>query len=290
MNILTFDIEEWYIEKSFGVGNNEKYSLFDNMLNIILHILNEINCKATFFCLGKIAKDFPEVVKKISNNGHEIGCHSNEHMWLNQLTPGQLKNDTQDAIKALQDVSGQKVESYRAPAFSIGKTNSWALEVLAEAGIKNDASIFPAARDFGGFDDFPCDRPCVIEYNGVRLNEYPMPVVDIMGKKIVYSGGGYFRLLPLWFVKKQMNKSNYNMCYFHIMDFLKDKSPLMSRAEFESYFKENGSLKNRFVRYFKANVGRSNALSRLETLLSDFNFTSINEYVSNNTITHLVRL
>ena len=94
---------------------------FDSYLNKILDILDENNQKATFFCVGRIAADFHYVIRKISERGHEIGCHSNEHLWLTQMTPKQLQEDTKEAIDALQDVSGQSVVSYRAPAFSIGE-------------------------------------------------------------------------------------------------------------------------------------------------------------------------
>ena len=79
MNILSFDIEEWYIEKKFSGGRQERYQEFDRYLKLILDTLYENNTKATFFCLGKMATDFPEVIKLIANKGHEIGCHSDEH-------------------------------------------------------------------------------------------------------------------------------------------------------------------------------------------------------------------
>ena len=138
MNIISFDIEEWYIEKKFNGDHNERYQIFDTYLKKILDLLDENGMQATFFCLGKIATDFPDVVRSIAAKGHEVGCHSNEHLWLTKMTPEQLRRDTHDAIAALEDVSGQKVVSYRAPAFSIGDENKWAIEVLASEGIERD--------------------------------------------------------------------------------------------------------------------------------------------------------
>ena len=86
MNVLTFDIEEWYIEKEYKGARNERYKMFDLYLEKILDLLEKTNTKATFFCVGKMAIDFPEVIKKIANEGHEIGCHSNVHTWLNKLS------------------------------------------------------------------------------------------------------------------------------------------------------------------------------------------------------------
>ena len=279
MNILTFDIEEWYIEKIYNGNHSEKYRQFDEMLDKILNLLSEVDCKATFFCLGKIATDFPHVIRKITAHGHEIGCHSNEHVWLTKLTPEQLKRDTHDAIAALQDVSGQAVESYRAPAFSIGETNKWAIEILAEEGIKNDSSIFPAVRDFGGFLTFTKDEPCIIDYNGTTLKEFPIPIVKILGKKCAYSGGGYFRLFPYWFTQRNMKKSNYGMCYFHISDLISQPCKLMSKADYETYFRESGTLKNRVTRYLKSSLGRTSAFAKMERLIVNLPFVSLSEYL-----------
>ena len=275
MNILTFDIEEWFIEKQFDGARSEKYQEFDRYLNKILDLLDETKTRATFFCLGKIATDFPCVVKSISERGHEIGCHSNTHLWLTQMTPEQLRTDTHDAIAALQDVAGQKVVSYRAPAFSIGEQNKWALEILASEGIERDASIFPAKRDFGGFDSFPTASPTIISYNGVRLKEFPICLASLLGKRVAYSGGGYFRMFPYRLIRKLMKENEYVMTYFHIGDFLQNKGGLMSKSEYEEYFKEAGTLKNRLARYVKSNLGTSSAFDKMAHMVNSLDFMSL---------------
>ncbi len=275
MNIISFDIEEWYIEKRYYGGRNNQYQLYNTYLKQILQELELRNIKATFFCLGKIATDFPHVIKEIVNYGHEIGCHSDKHIWLTQMSRTELVKDCKDAINALEDVSGQKVVSYRAPAFSIGETNKWAIEVLAECGIEYDASIFPAQRDFGGFNTFKHDVPTIISTNEISIKEFPVCTSNILGKKFVFSGGGYFRFFPYAYIKQQMNKRNYTMCYFHIGDLIYHNTGFMSRTEYENYFSENGSLINRSKRYIKSNLGKKQAFSKLEHLLNDYKFTNI---------------
>lgn len=275
MKIVSFDIEEWYIEKIYGSCRNEKYQEFDQYLKKILEVLEQHNTKATFFCLGKIATDFPEVIRIISEKGHEIGCHSNEHLWLTKMTPEQLKKDTHDAISALEDVCGQKVVSYRAPAFSIGQNNKWAIEILAEEGIERDASIFPAQRDFGGFASFPTDNPTKISYNGITLKEFPICLTKLIGKEIAYSGGGYFRFFPLKFIQNRIDTSNYIMTYFHIGDLLHNKGGIMSRNDYEIYFKEPGTLQNRLIRYVKSNLGTKGAFDKMCKLIENNNFISL---------------
>lgn len=292
MNIISFDIEEWAIEKLFFGGHQSKYAEFDRILDIILETLSQNNTQATFFCLGKIATDFPHVIKKIAAQSHEIGCHSNAHKWINKMSPAEFREDTHIAISAIEDLIGAKVKSFRAPAFSIGESNKWALEILTEAGIENDASIFPGTRDFGGFPNFKEQHPCIVSYNGCKFNEFPIPLysVPFIGKQIAYSGGGYFRLLPMSFVKKRITASDYNMCYFHISDLINEKTPFQSREEFETYFKESGPLHRRLIRYLKSNVGRKKALSNMQNLVNNYSFTSIEGYLANNTLKTIVEL
>ena len=275
MNILSYDIEEWYIEKKFNGNRAEKYMEYDKYLNAILDKLDACEIKATFFCLGKIATDFPYVIKSISSRGHEIGCHSNEHLWLTKMSPEQLKKDTHDAIAALEDVCGKKVVSYRSPAFSIGQNNKWAFEILASEGIERDASIFPAQRDFGGFASFPTDNPTKISYNGIVLKEFPICLTKLMRKEIAYSGGGYFRFFPFRFIQNRIEKSPYVMTYFHIGDLLHNKGGVMSQKEYETYFKEPGTLQNRLIRYIKSNLGTKGAFDKMSKLIENNNFISL---------------
>lgn len=277
MNILSFDIEEWYLEKKLHGGRSFKYQQFDETLIKVLDDLERLSIKATFFCVGELAVEYPQVVRYIAARGHEIGCHSNEHTWLNKMTESQLKNDTAIAIKSLEDISGQKVVSYRAPAFSITQENKWAIDILAECGIENDASIFPTSRDFGGYKGFPQDTPCLIRHNGWTLKEYPICITTLFGKKMAYSGGGYFRLLPYWLVSKTIKNTDYNICYFHLADLISEKKRMMTKSEYEDYFKEPGSLKNRIMRYLKSNVGTGDAYQKLVKLLSGHQFSSIRD-------------
>lgn len=277
MNILTFDIEEWYLEKILQGSRDFRYQQFDDAFAKLMDELDNFGIKATFFCVGKLALEYPQVVKTIVEKGHEVGCHSNEHTWLDKMDEATLRQDTKDAIKALEDVCGQRVTAYRAPAFSITEKNKWAVDVLAECGIESDSSIFPASRDFGGYPVFPQDTPCLIKHGNAVIKEYPISLTTIAGKKIAYSGGGYFRMLPYGLVKRTINKRDYNICYFHLNDLIDQKMKMMSRVEYEEYFKEPGTLKNRVLRYMKSNVGTGDAYGKLIRLFNDVPFVSLRE-------------
>lgn len=279
MNILSFDIEEWYLETKLHGGREHKYKQFDSQLSSVLDLLDQKNIKATFFCLGKVASDYPHIVSSIHNRGHEIACHSNEHTWLTALTPDELRRDTQDAIKALEDVCAERITSYRAPAFTITENNKWALEILAECGIENDATVFPSRRDYGGFPSFPYDTPCLIKTKSGILREFPIGVAKVLGREMAYSGGGYFRLLPYSIASNLMKKKDYNICYFHLSDLISDEKKMFSKSEFEAYYKEPGSLKNRTIRYLKTNIGSGDAFKKLVKLVSSEKFVNMSSAV-----------
>lgn len=277
MNILSFDTEEWYIEKTFKGGRKDRYRQYDEILDWILSMLEERNLKATFFCVGELAIQFPEIVKRISDSGHEIGSHSNRHLWVTKMTHNEFVEDTYMAIQSLEALTGKKVKSFRAPAFSIGKGNDWAFEVLAENGIEYDCSVFPTNRDFGGFPQFTSSIPSLIQKGEYMLKEFPVCPATLIGKCVPFSGGGYFRSVPLWLQEKFVKHMDYVMFYFHINDLVELNSKFMTKAEFEEYFRESGTLKNRIVRYVKTNIGKRGALKKLDALLGNYSFCNVQQ-------------
>lgn len=282
MNILTFDVEEWYLEKAYFGAKESKYAAYDKLLDELLQKLEESNLKGTFFCVGRLAIDFPHVVRRIDDSGHEVGCHSNTHQWLNKMTFEEAMEDTHAAVDALEQCIGKKVQSYRAPAFSIGSENKWAFEVLAANGITRDASVFPVSRDFGGFPEFTKMEPTVVRYKGVELHEFPIATAKVLGKDIAYSGGGYFRFFPYSFIEKEMMRASYSMTYFHLGDLLPVVSGVMSKEDYERYFEEPGTMKARYLRYLKFNVGVKGNKKKLFRMMSDFKFINVAE--ANNRI------
>ena len=276
MKLLTFDIEEWYNEYKRG-GRKEKFAQYDHYLDAVLKKLDERNLKATFFCVGEMARLFPDILKRIQSHGHEIGCHSNAHEWLNKMSMTECREDTRIAVDSLEQCTGAKVRSYRAPAFSIGEDNKWAFEILAENGIERDASIFPAKRAFGGFPDFGKKVPSIVEYNGCRVKEFPVPTAKVLWMEVAYSGGGYFRFFPLDYVKWKIAHASYAMCYFHVLDISPESSAVPSRIEYERYYKEPGTFKNRYLRHLKTNLGKKSALQKLSRLLDAFDFVGLDK-------------
>ena len=152
MNILTFDIEDWYnCDFISGDFNWDKHEVrIYQGVNRILTELEKRNQKGTFFCLGWIAERHPDVIRSIQKQGHHIGCHSYQHELSFRFDEKTFKADTLKAKRLIEDVTGEEVNAFRAPGFSITKNNTWALYCLAEMGFRYDCSMFPAPHDYGG--------------------------------------------------------------------------------------------------------------------------------------------
>lgn len=265
MNILTFDIEDWYncdfITPDF---NWERYEVrIYEGVDKILFELERRNLKATFFCLGWIAEKHPQVVRKIYRQGHHIGCHSYQHELAYRFDRVGFRNDTEKSKKIIEDVIGESINAYRAPGFSIKNANLWAFEVLAELGFEYDSSILSAEHDYGGFADFGKAEPTLIELNNsMKIKEFPINLHTLLGKDIVFSGGGFFRLFPYFLIKSWASKSNYMITYFHTRDF-DPGQPMISSLP--------------LIRKFKSYVGLSTSFAKFQRLLNDFDFVDIRD-------------
>lgn len=266
MKILTFDIEEWWIYKAFTIGNENEYiRRLDKYLNDILDLLDYRNLKATFFCLGEIANTHKYVIKLISSRGHHIGCHSNKHQFLTASSISDFAEDTRLALDQLENLIGSKINTYRAPAFSITKKTKWAFEILYENGIEIDCSIFPSSRSYGGFPEYEKALPSIIEYNGMFIKEFPISTSKIFLKNIVYTGGGYFRIIPYSIIERLLKNEKYIMTYFHIKDFDYEQKRIY-RALYDS-----PAWKRYLIDYY----GLRNNLNKFKRLVSQYSFINV---------------
>ena len=156
----------------------------------------------------------------------------------------------------LEDLSGSEVTGYRAPSFSIGPGNLWALDELARAGHRYSSSIYPIRHDHYGMPDAP--RFAHTAADG--LIEIPITTLRLFNRNLPSSGGGYFRLLPYalsrWMLR-QVNASDREAAvfYFHPWEIDPDQ-PRIAGID----------RKTRFRHY--VNIHRMER--RLQSLLRDF--------------------
>jgi len=226
----------------------------------IFNILDVSSTNATFFCLGWIAEKYPHLIRTIVDKGYEIGSHTQMHQLVYEQNPLEFEKDLERSIKFLEDISGKKVRYFRAPGFSIKEENKWAFEILVKHEIEVDSSVFPALRAHGGFPSYKSAEPSILKYNGITLKEFPINYTQILGKPIIFSGGGYFRLFPYSFIKKWTSNSPYLMSYLHPRDF-DSKQPMIKDLP--------------IARKFKSYVGLKGAQVKLEKWLTDFEFVDI---------------
>ncbi|PKN02185.1 MAG: polysaccharide deacetylase family protein [Elusimicrobia bacterium HGW-Elusimicrobia-1] len=271
-NILTFDIEG-FIEAShdsFDVperyisAESERKEIEVNT-TAILELLRRHNQKATFFILGRIAGDMPSLVRKIAGEGHEVACHGLIHRRIHKFDKIACRRMISDAKNMLEDVSGRQVVGFRAPDFSITKTNLWAFDILRESGFLYDSSVYPI--DFhdvygvGGFTRAPFRMQ-----NG--LVEIPMSTAHILGKNIPFGGGGYLRLYPFALTKFLFSRLNTEglpgVVYLHPFEM----GDVVTRIR---------EISN--IRKFRTYYGISSVKKKLSNLLRNFSFTTAEDYL-----------
>lgn len=246
MNILTFDIEDWFhikFDREFNTAKNfSRYpSILERNLFWILDKLELENTKATFFILGWIARKYPILIKEIASRGHHLGSHSDMHNLIYHLNRNEFCEDLKRSIYTIEDITGIKVDSFRSPAFSFTEKSDFYIDVLNEYGIIYDSSVFFGKRDFGGTSNFNFNKPIkLFNNNNVFIKEFPMSLLNFKGLKVSYTGGSYFRFFPNQILHlMQKIPSDYRLFYFHPRDF-DPNQPLLknltNRRRFISYY------------------------------------------------------
>jgi polysaccharide deacetylase family protein (PEP-CTERM system associated) len=272
MNALTIDVEDYFQVSAFEKQiPRHRWGAFESRVvantHRILRLLNFRGVRATFFILGWVARRYPELVRDIRRDGHEVGSHSYWHRLIYQLSPAEFRKDLQLSRDVLQDILGEAVTAYRAPSFSITKRSLWALEVLAEEGFQSDSSIFPIHHDRYGIPDVTPRIHKIRTAAGV-LCEFPPSVVRIAGQNFPVSGGGYFRLYPLCWTRRWLQQINERaqpfLFYVHPWE-LDPEQPRLAA----------GSWLSRFRHY----VNLSSTEVKLDFLLRHFSFAPLQDVI-----------
>ena len=263
---MTIDVEDYF-----------QVSAFENLVSVedwgnmevrveantdrMLALFDQHGAKATFFMLGWVAKRFPDLVKRIAEQGHEIASHGSMHQRASAQTPEQFRDDIRSAKHLLEDITSKEVLGYRAPSFSFTKKNQWVYEILAEAGHVYSSSVYPVVHDHYGIPDAPRFR-----YKApAGIDEIPLSTLPLFGKNLPISGGGYFRLYPYlltqWAVSRFSRIENQPYIFYMHPWEVDPSQPKM----------EGASAKSRFRHYLNLNKVES----RLTRLLKDFQWSSM---------------
>jgi len=262
-NAMSVDVEDYFQVSAFAphIRREDWDGLpcrVERNVDVILGLLDEVDAKATFFTLGWIAERYPQVVRRIVDNGHELASHGYGHQRASDLTPAEFRGDITRAKTILEDLGGVAVRGYRAPSLSINRKNWWAVEELQNAGYVYSSSIYPVKHDHYGMPDAPRfpHRP-----NGeAGILELPPTTFPVLGRNLPAAGGGWFRLLPYEMSRWMLRRVNARdqapcMFYFHPWE-LDAEQPRQAGI----------SAKTRFRHY----VNLQRMPGRLRKLLNDF--------------------
>jgi polysaccharide deacetylase family protein (PEP-CTERM system associated) len=264
-NAMTIDVEDYFQVSAFAPhisrdSWDKQPCRVERNIGRILAMLEERNVQATFFTLGWIAERYPHIVREIIGNGHELASHGYNHLRASDQSPDEFREDVTRSKRLLEDIGGQPVIGYRAPSFSIGQRNLWALDTLLEAGYRYSSSIYPIKHDHYGMPDAPRFK---FQHRGRDgLVELPATTVNLFGRNFPASGGGYFRLMPYtlsrWLMRR-VNQTDLQSCIFYFHPW---------EIDHEQPRQKNIGMKTRFRHY----VNLSRTETRIRSLLRDFHW------------------
>lgn len=258
--LLSIDVEEYFqIETAWEAVSREDWPNWQSrvaaQVDTLLALFDEVEARATFFTLGWVAERQPAVIRRIIEAGHELACHGYGHQRLHRMTTDQFAEDLRRATGALSDAGGVAVRGYRAPTFSLDRTTAWAVDVMADQGIAYDSSLQPIYRPAYGVADAPIGPHRLIGPEGGAVAELPLLTWSVGQWRLPVAGGGYFRLLPLGFMRRGMAQAQRSgrpaVVYFHPWEF----DPAQPRLPLSP------------ARQLRTRVGLRSAVRRLRGLL-----------------------
>lgn len=282
-NFLTVDVECWFHAHHMrsiapkSTWHNQPTRIVQDMERL-LDLMRVHEVKATFFVLGWVADHFPEVVRMIDREGHEIGTHGYHHDLITEMSPAVFEEDLLRSLEAIGRSTTQRIRGHRASNFSIVPSTLWALDILAKHGFEYDSSVFPIARKRYGMPDYPNRFPHTVRLDGGRsIRELPMSTMRVAGKIMPVAGGGYLRLYPSQVTERFIERQNLRglpaMVYLHPWE--------LDMAQKKHYL---GPLKT-----FQHYVNLSSTEWKLNRLMQRFDFGTISETMEMPRLQSLLR-
>jgi polysaccharide deacetylase family protein (PEP-CTERM system associated) len=269
---MTVDVEDYFHVAAFNkVIDPSTWDSWpcrvEQNTNTLLALFDRNKIKITFFILGWVAERYPELIKRIHQQGHEIASHGYSHQLIYKQDPKVFREETAKSKQILEDLIQQPITGYRAASYSITRNSLWALEILAELGFTWDSSIFPTRHDNYGIPGSPEEPYKIGTRQGKILTEFPLTTAKVLGQSIPAAGGGYFRQYP-YFVSRwlfeiaSLNQTKPQIFYLHPWEIDPDQ-PRVPNASWFSNFRHYTNLHR--------------CLPRLEKMLADFKFGTISE-------------
>ncbi|RME42006.1 MAG: DUF3473 domain-containing protein [Chloroflexi bacterium] len=280
VNAITIDVEDWYQLAHRKLLKSSVPASQQVVVNThrILDLLAACHTRATFFVLGTIAAQFPELVVRIAREGHEVATHGLVHRVVTGMSPKAFEADLLRSISILEDLAQQPILGHRAAEFSLNGTSQWAFEIIAAAGLCYDSSIFPIRHPRYGMPAAPRHPYLVNTLNGT-LVEFPLATARVLGQNLPIAGGGYLRVFPVRFIRwgiRELNRQGQMaVLYIHPYELAEEwlDLPVPTRT--------TRQWLNLRVRAVKRNLGRGQPVwAKLRALLSAFPFVPLREVIA----------
>ncbi|PAU81220.1 polysaccharide deacetylase family protein [Halovibrio salipaludis] len=277
-NALTIDVEDYFhvaaLSEAISPDDwpNTEYRCEANT-DRILELFDAHHARGTFFVLGWVADRSPALIRRIADAGHEIASHGYSHQLVYNQTPEVFREETVRSKHLLEDITGQPVTGYRAASYSITNESRWALDILAESGFTWDSSIFPVRHDRYGMPGTSRWPYRLTTDKGHELVEFPLSTLQFGSTTVPIAGGGYFRLFPYWFSRWGLGSLNRQgrsfIFYLHPWEI--DPGQPRFNVSWFSKFRHYNNLEK--------------CEARLESLLQDFDFTTVTDVLTRNETT-----
>lgn len=171
----------------------------------LLNLFRKYRLKTSFFIPGHSIESFPDQVKRIVDEGHEIGAHGYSHENPIAMTPTQEEAVLVKSIELIEKFSGSKPRGYVAPWWEMSSSTA---ALLLKYGFKYDHS--QGYRDFQPFYARVGDSWTVIDYSK-RAEEWMRPMVHGKEIDLVEIGANWYvdDLPPMLFMKKVANSHGF---------------------------------------------------------------------------------
>jgi polysaccharide deacetylase family protein (PEP-CTERM system associated) len=264
-NILTVDLEDWF--HICGVEDLVPETLWPHLTSriqentkTILDILEKKGVVATFFVLGFVAEQHPDLISAIAKGGHEIATHGYAHRRVYTMTPDAFRQDLRKAVRIISKITGLPVKGYRAPEWSIRDDSLWALDILQEEGFEYDSSMTPLP--IIGNPAYS-RMPCRLKLNHGYLMEFPPLVVANPLINLPLGGGWGLRVFPYNLIRTTIGKRN------------KQGYPALIFLHPREFDRHSPRIKLPLAKQFVVTARIERTEKRLHRLLEDFAFTSV---------------
>lgn len=275
-SILSVDVEDWFhILEIPGLPGVDKWdnlpSRVESNFLKLLELFGAKGVSVTCFFLGYVARRYPHLVKQAQAAGHQIGSHGFAHKLIYHMSPDEFFNELRDSKQLLEDICGQEVIGFRAPGFSLTVQTPWFYDMLAKADFRYDSSLFPAARLHGGIMSADL-RPHIVLTKHGRVVEFPITVVNLVGRRWCFFGGGYLRLFPYPIIERMARK------------VLAEGRPVIYYVHPRDIDPEQPRLAMNPIRRFMCYVNLSTTEGKIRRIVDAFELITFEQFIKENNL------